>query len=61
MKVFVCAPVQHEVCNGKLLQDVSLVKGFYLAGKPHNISHSLVDLLQQLSNVFANISNLKSY
>jgi len=43
-----------KVCNGKLLHVVASVKGFYLAGKPHNVSHSLVDLLQQLSNAFAN-------
>ncbi|KAG0527764.1 hypothetical protein BDA96_06G261700 [Sorghum bicolor] len=43
-----------KVCNGKLLHIVASVKGFYLAGKPHNVSHSLVDLLQQLSNAFAN-------
>ncbi|KAJ1273040.1 hypothetical protein BS78_06G249700 [Paspalum vaginatum] len=43
-----------KVCNGKLLHVVASVKGFYLAGKPHNVSRSLVDLLQQLSNAFAN-------
>ena len=58
MKEFICAQV--KVCNGKLLQVVASVKGFYLVGKPHNVSHSLVDLLQQLSNAFANVSNLKS-
>ena len=55
---FIC--VQVKVCNGKLLHVVASVKGFYLAGKPHNVSHSLVDLLQQLSNAFANVSDLES-
>ncbi|KAL6844060.1 hypothetical protein ACP4OV_025733 [Aristida adscensionis] len=43
-----------KVCNGKLLHVVASAKGFYLAGKPHTISHSLVDLLQQLSSAFSN-------
>ncbi|ONM13027.1 Tetratricopeptide repeat (TPR)-like superfamily protein [Zea mays] len=46
--------IEVKVCNGKLLHVVASVKGFYLSGKPHNVSHSLVDLLQQLSNAFAN-------
>ncbi|XP_066325317.1 protein REDUCED CHLOROPLAST COVERAGE 3-like [Miscanthus floridulus] len=46
--------IEVKVCNRKLLHVVASVKGFYLAGKPHNVSHSLVDLLQQLSNAFAN-------
>jgi protein TIF31 len=58
MKEFICAQV--KVCNGKLLHVVASVKGFYLSGKPHNVSHSLVDLLQQLSNAFANVSSLES-
>ncbi|PWZ43715.1 Protein TSS [Zea mays] len=46
--------IEVKVCNGKLLHVVASRKGFYLAGKPQNVSHSLVDLLQQLSNAFAN-------
>lgn len=46
--------IEVKVCNGKLLHVVSSVKGFYLAGKPHTVSRSLVDLLQQLSSGFAN-------
>ncbi|KAG8066461.1 hypothetical protein GUJ93_ZPchr0004g39879 [Zizania palustris] len=46
--------IEVKVCNGKLLQIVASIKGFYLAGKPHIISHSLVDLVQQLSSAFAN-------
>lgn len=33
-------------------------KGFYTAGKQFLQSHSLVDLLQQLSRAFANVSIL---
>ena len=55
---FIC--VQVKVCNGKLLHVVASVKGFHFAGKPHNVSHSLVDLLQQLSNAFANVSDRES-
>jgi protein TIF31 len=51
---------QVKVCNGKLLHIVASVKGFYSAGKPHTVSHSLVDLLQQLSSAFANVSNHES-
>ena len=58
MKESIC--VQVKVCNGKLLHVVASVKGFYLVGKPHNVSHSLVDLLQQLSNAFANVSDRES-
>ncbi|KAL6651508.1 hypothetical protein ACP70R_010433 [Stipagrostis hirtigluma subsp. patula] len=46
--------IEVKVCNGKLLHVVASVKGFYLVGKPHTLSHSLVDLLQQLSSAFAN-------
>ncbi|XP_062226922.1 protein REDUCED CHLOROPLAST COVERAGE 3-like [Phragmites australis] len=46
--------IEVKVCNGKLLHVVASVKGFYLVGKPHTVSRSLVDLLQQLSNAFAN-------
>jgi hypothetical protein len=43
----------------KLLHVTASAKGFHLAGKPHNVSHSPVDLLQQLNNAFANVSNLE--
>ncbi|KAG8043718.1 hypothetical protein GUJ93_ZPchr0458g22509 [Zizania palustris] len=46
--------IETKVCNGKLLHVVASIKGFYLSGKPHTISRSLVDLLQQLSSAFAN-------
>jgi hypothetical protein len=53
--------IQVKVCNGKLLHIVASVKGFYLVGKPHTVSRSLVDLLQQLSSGFANVSTRKRY
>ncbi|KAM3390712.1 hypothetical protein ACQJBY_012368 [Aegilops geniculata] len=46
--------IEVKVCNGKLLHIVASAKGFYLAGKPHTVSRSLVDLLQPLSSGFAN-------
>ncbi|VAH37969.1 unnamed protein product [Triticum turgidum subsp. durum] len=46
--------IEVKVCNGKLLHIVASVKGFYLVGKPHTVSRSLVDLLQPLSSGFAN-------
>lgn len=51
---------QVKVCNGKLLHIVASVKGFYPAGKMHTVSRSLVDLLQQLSSGFANVSKRES-
>ncbi|XP_050383818.1 protein REDUCED CHLOROPLAST COVERAGE 3 [Argentina anserina] len=46
--------LQIKICNGKLIQVVASVKGFYTVGKQYLQSHSLVDLLQQLSRAFAN-------
>uniref|UniRef100_A0A5B6ZHU4 Clu domain-containing protein n=2 Tax=Davidia involucrata TaxID=16924 RepID=A0A5B6ZHU4_DAVIN len=46
--------IQIKICNGKLIQVVASVKGFYTLGKQSLRSHSLVDLLQQLSRAFAN-------
>jgi protein TIF31 len=46
--------LQIKICNGKLIQVVASVKGFYTRGKQSLQSHSLVDLLQQLSRAFAN-------
>ncbi|KAM7483616.1 hypothetical protein LguiB_008199 [Lonicera macranthoides] len=46
--------LQIKICNGKLIQVVASVKGFYTLGKQFVESHSLVDLLQQLSQAFAN-------
>ncbi|KAL3736828.1 hypothetical protein ACJRO7_025715 [Eucalyptus globulus] len=46
--------IQIKICNGKLVNVVASVKGFYTQGKVFQQSHSLVDLLQQLSRAFAN-------
>ncbi|KAH0749501.1 hypothetical protein KY290_028733 [Solanum tuberosum] len=46
--------LQIKICNGKTLQVVAAAKGFYTLGKPLMRSHCLVDLLQQLSQAFAN-------
>ncbi|KAF8025343.1 hypothetical protein BT93_F2247 [Corymbia citriodora subsp. variegata] len=46
--------IQIKICNGKLVNAVASVKGFYTKGKVFQQSHSLVDLLQQLSRAFAN-------
>ena len=46
--------MQIKICNGKLIAVVASVKGFYTLGKQSLQSHSLVDLLQQLSQAFAN-------
>lgn len=51
---------QVKICNGKLVTVVASVKGFYPVGKPHMLTHSLVDLLQQLSRGFANVSAAKN-
>ncbi|XVE89045.1 hypothetical protein DITRI_Ditri19aG0118400 [Diplodiscus trichospermus] len=46
--------MQIKICNGKLIQVVASVKGFYTTGKHSFHSHSLLDLLQNLSQAFAN-------
>ncbi|KAA8540510.1 hypothetical protein F0562_024571 [Nyssa sinensis] len=46
--------IQIKICNGRLIQVIASVKGFYTFGKQSLQSHSLVDLLQQLSRAFAN-------
>ncbi|KAF7814390.1 protein TSS isoform X1 [Senna tora] len=46
--------LQIKICNGKLIEVVSSEKGFYTVGKQSRQSYSLVDLLQQLSQAFAN-------
>ncbi|KAK9100607.1 hypothetical protein Scep_024037 [Stephania cephalantha] len=43
-----------RICNGKVVHVVASVKGFYTEGKQMVQSHSLVDLLQQLSQAFSN-------
>ncbi|KAL3819178.1 hypothetical protein ACJIZ3_005083 [Penstemon smallii] len=46
--------LQIKICNGKIIQVMASVKGFYTLGKQFLQSHSLVDLLQQQSQAFAN-------
>ncbi|KAJ7951920.1 Tetratricopeptide repeat (TPR)-like superfamily protein [Quillaja saponaria] len=46
--------IQIKICNGKLVEVVASEKGFYTVGKQFLQSHSLVDLLQQLSRGFSN-------
>ncbi|XP_065865568.1 protein REDUCED CHLOROPLAST COVERAGE 3 [Euphorbia lathyris] len=46
--------IQIKISNGKLIQVVASAKGFYTVGKHFSQSHSLVDLLQNLSRAFAN-------
>ncbi|GAV78233.1 LOW QUALITY PROTEIN: eIF3_p135 domain-containing protein/TPR_12 domain-containing protein, partial [Cephalotus follicularis] len=46
--------MQVKICNGKLMQVVASIEGFYTVGKQFFQSHSLVDLLQNLSRAFAN-------
>ncbi|KAG9448473.1 hypothetical protein H6P81_008438 [Aristolochia fimbriata] len=46
--------IEVKICNGKLVNLIASLKGFYPVGKLSLLSHSLVDLLQQLSRAFAN-------
>ncbi|KAL1292751.1 hypothetical protein HN51_053310 [Arachis hypogaea] len=46
--------LQVKICNGKVIEVVASEKGFYTVGKQSLQSHTLVDLLQQLSRGFAN-------
>lgn len=48
--------LQIKICNGKIIQVMASTKGFYTLGKQYLQSHSLVDLLQQQSQAFANVS-----
>ncbi|XP_030970958.1 protein TSS [Quercus lobata] len=46
--------IQIKICNGKLIRVVASLKGFYTMEKQSLQSHSLVDLLPQLSRAFGN-------
>ncbi|XP_057772797.1 protein REDUCED CHLOROPLAST COVERAGE 3 [Salvia miltiorrhiza] len=46
--------MQIKICNGKIIQVMASAKGFYTLGKQYLQNHSLVDLLQQQSQAFAN-------
>ncbi|KAK4488863.1 hypothetical protein RD792_004653 [Penstemon davidsonii] len=52
-----------KICNGKIIQVMASAKGFYTLGKQFLRSHSLVDLLQQQSQAFANayVSLMKAF
>ncbi|CAL0324166.1 unnamed protein product [Lupinus luteus] len=52
--------LQIKICNGKIIEVVASEKGFYTSGKHSVQSHSLVDLLQQLSRDFAILASLPS-
>ncbi|KAM7466489.1 hypothetical protein LguiB_014051 [Lonicera macranthoides] len=52
--------VDPKICNGKLIQMVASVKGFYTLENQFVESHSLVDILQQLGQAFANRLNPSS-
>ncbi|XP_047309986.1 protein REDUCED CHLOROPLAST COVERAGE 3-like [Impatiens glandulifera] len=45
--------MQIKICNGKIIQVVASVKGFYTLGNQYLQCYSLVDLLQQRSQAFA--------
>ncbi|CAI8601337.1 unnamed protein product [Vicia faba] len=47
--------LQVKIINGKVIEVVASEKGFYSVGKLSLQSHTLVDLLQQLSRGFANV------
>ncbi|KAF8086900.1 hypothetical protein N665_0609s0031 [Sinapis alba] len=42
-----------KICNGKVIHVVASVKGFFAVGKQFSHNHSIVDLLQNVSNAFA--------
>ncbi|KAJ0257058.1 Tetratricopeptide repeat [Hirschfeldia incana] len=42
-----------KICNGKVIHVVASVKGFFAVGKQLSHTHSIVDLLQNVSNAFA--------
>ncbi|XP_039060947.1 protein TSS-like [Hibiscus syriacus] len=46
--------MQIRICNGKMMQVVASEKGFCTVGKHYFQAHSLLDLLQNLSQAFAN-------
>ncbi|KAL6497084.1 hypothetical protein OROGR_029013 [Orobanche gracilis] len=46
--------MQIKICNGKIINVMASVKGFYTLGKQFLQNHSLSDLLQQQSQAFAN-------
>lgn len=47
---------QVKLCNGKVVHVEACRKGFYSFGKQRILSHTLVDLLRQLSRPFDIVS-----
>ncbi|XLT01036.1 hypothetical protein HN51_050387 [Arachis hypogaea] len=47
--------LQVKICNGKVIEVAASEKEFYTVGKQSLQSHTLVDLLQQLSRGFVNV------
>ncbi|VVA91423.1 unnamed protein product [Arabis nemorensis] len=45
--------IEVKICNGKIIHVVASVKGFFTVGKQISHSHSIVDLLQNVSNAFS--------
>ncbi|CAH2037548.1 unnamed protein product [Thlaspi arvense] len=43
-----------KICNGKIIHVIASVKGFFAVGKQVPHCHSIVDLLQNVSNAFFN-------
>jgi len=44
-----------KICNGKVIHVIASVKGFFAVGKQLSHCHSIVDLLQNVSNAFAKV------
>ncbi|CAA7028629.1 unnamed protein product [Microthlaspi erraticum] len=42
-----------KICNGKIIHVIASVKGFFAVGKQLSHFHSIVDLLQNVSNAFS--------
>ncbi|KAL1203557.1 Protein REDUCED CHLOROPLAST COVERAGE 3 [Cardamine amara subsp. amara] len=42
-----------KICNGKVIHVIASVKGFFAVGKQLSHCHSIVDLLQNVSNAFS--------
>lgn len=47
-----------KICNGKVIHVIASVKGFFAVGKQLTHCHSIVDLLQNVSNAFAKVISM---
>lgn len=45
-----------KICNGKVIHVIASVKGFFAVGKQLSHCHSIVDLLQNVSNAFSKVT-----